>query len=54
MKRRHQLQGSEPKAWLPMRLEYIGRVDEVLRGGMGKITVPAGDPGEPRKEQPTG
>jgi hypothetical protein len=38
--------------WLPMSLEYVGRVDEVLRSGGGKLTVPAADPGEPRKETP--
>jgi hypothetical protein len=35
-----------------MELVLVGRVDEVLRQGEGKITVPAGDPGEPRKQTP--
>jgi hypothetical protein len=41
-------------AWTPIRLDYVGRVDEVIRQGGGKITVVAGDPGEPRKQQPIG
>jgi hypothetical protein len=40
------------RPWRPMELVFVGRVDEVLRQGEGKITVPAGDPGEPRKQTP--
>jgi hypothetical protein len=40
------------RPWRSMELVLVGRVDEVLRQGEGKITVPAGDPGEPRKQTP--
>jgi hypothetical protein len=40
--------------WQPMDLVYLGKVSEVVQQGGGKFTVPAGDPGEPRKQKPTG
>jgi hypothetical protein len=30
-----------------MRLLYVGDVGDVLRGGMGKISIPTEDSGEP-------
>jgi hypothetical protein len=30
-------------------LKSVGTVGDVLQGGMGKVTVVVGDPGEPQK-----
>jgi hypothetical protein len=40
------------KPWTKMELSYLGRVDQVLLGGGGKLSTTGGDPGEPRKEKP--
>jgi len=40
--------------WEPMKLSSVGHVSQVVKGGGGKITSTVGDPGEPRKEKPTG
>ncbi len=42
------------KTWRPARLTYIGKVSEIVHQGGGKLSAPAGDPGEPRKQKPTG
>jgi hypothetical protein len=42
------------KKWHPAKLTYIGKVSEIVQQGGGKISTPAGDPGEPRKQRPTG
>jgi hypothetical protein len=44
----------ERKTWAPMHLNRIGAVSDVLRLGGGKLSPPGGDPGEPRKQKPTG
>ena len=43
-----------PKAWEAPRLSYVGHVAEIIQVGQGKLSVPAVDPGEPRKTQPAG
>jgi hypothetical protein len=40
--------------WEPMRLSFLGKVTDVMRGGGGKLTPPGGDPGESRKQGPIG
>jgi hypothetical protein len=40
--------------WEPPELTYLGRIAEVVAGGGGKLTFAGGDPGEPRKQKPTG
>lgn len=46
---------AEPKKkWHSVRLTYIGKVSEIVQQGGGKLSTPAGDPGEPRKQAPTG
>ena len=46
---------SEAKqAWEPMKLTPVGHISEVVEGGEGKLTPAGGDPGEGRKEKPTG
>ena len=38
--------------WQPMRITYVGNVDEVVQGGGGKLSSPTGDPGEPLRKPP--
>jgi hypothetical protein len=40
------------ETWEPIELAYVGRLDEVLLQGGGKLSQTGGDPGEPRKEKP--
>jgi hypothetical protein len=40
--------------WEPMRLVRVGSIAEVLREGGGKLTPAGGDPGEGRKQGPSG
>jgi hypothetical protein len=39
--------------WEPMRLTPLGKVGDIVRVGMGKLSPPAVDPGEPQKTQPS-
>ena len=41
------------KSWQPPTLAYIGDVEDVVQGGLGKVSLTAADPGEPRKTQPS-
>src|SRR5204863_7363650 len=43
---------AEKRSWEPMTVRFVGRVSEILRGGGGKLSASAGDPGDSRK--PTG
>jgi hypothetical protein len=44
------LASEEKRAWESMRLEAVGHVGDVLKGGGGKLTIMADDTGdEPRK-----
>jgi hypothetical protein len=40
--------------WEPMRLRPLGKVGEIVQRGGGKLSPAGGDPGEPRKQKPTG
>jgi len=40
--------------WEPPKLTYIGHVRDVVQFGGGKLSPPGGDPGDARKEQPSG
>lgn len=42
----------QKKKWETPKIEYVGDVAEVLKGGDGKLPVSPADPGEARK--PTG
>ena len=42
------------KNWEPMKVEEVGHVGKVLQGGGGKLTPVGGDPGENRKQNPSG
>jgi hypothetical protein len=45
----------DPKTrWESFELLRVGDVAEILKGGGGKLTPPGGDPGEMRKQEPTG
>jgi hypothetical protein len=44
----------EKRPWKRMKLTPAGRVPELIQAGGGKLTPPGGDPGEPRKQKPTG
>ena len=39
--------------WESMRLTPLGKVGDVVQVGMGKLSLPAVDPGEPLKTQPS-
>jgi hypothetical protein len=41
------------RSWESMRLTSLGKVGDVVKEGMGKLTIVATDPGEPRKTQPS-
>jgi hypothetical protein len=45
---------SPKKAWEPPTLSYVGDVEDVIQGGEGKLSNAAADPGEPKKEIPSG
>jgi hypothetical protein len=45
---------SDKASWVPMEMEYLGNAAQLVQGGGGKLTTNAGDPGETRKQQPTG
>ena len=42
------------KDWEPMKVAEVGHVGKVLQGGGGKLSPVGGDPGENRKQKPTG
>ena len=42
------------QTWKPMKLTYLGDARDIVQGGGGKLSPPGGDPGEPRKQRPTG
>jgi hypothetical protein len=42
------------KQWLPMRIEEVGKLTETILQGGGKLSPTGGDPGENRKQKPTG
>jgi len=36
--------------WEPMHLDYLGSVADVVKGGGGKLSLPADDPGDAPKK----
>lgn len=48
-KNRETAQAKLKREWEPMRLTYVGQVAQIVQQGGGKLSVPGGDPGEPRK-----
>lgn len=38
------------KAWEKPKVTFLGRVDEVVKRGRGKLSIPAHDPGEPLRK----
>jgi len=42
------------EAWEPMQISYVGDARELIQGGGGKVTATGGDPGEQRKQTPSG
>ena len=40
--------------WTAPALTYVSRLDQLVQGGTGKVTVEIGDPGEPKKVQNKG
>ncbi len=45
---------ADKKSWQTPTLSEVGHVAGVVRGGGGKLTPTGGDPGEGRKQAPTG
>jgi hypothetical protein len=41
------------KPWVPMSMQYLGRLGDLVLSGEGKPMVSLGDPGEPTRK-PTG
>ena len=52
--RQHMSDRTEKKSWETPKLSYVGNVEDVVQQGEGKLTRAAGDPGEDRKQKPTG
>jgi hypothetical protein len=46
---RKDLKDQPRQPWRRPELKSVGTVGDVLQGGMGKVTVVVGDPGEPQK-----
>jgi hypothetical protein len=46
---RKDLKDQPRQPWRRPELKSVGTVGDVLQGGMGKVTVTVGDPGEPQK-----
>jgi hypothetical protein len=42
------------KHWKPMKLTSVGHISKVVQAGGGKLSAAGGDPGESRKQKPTG
>jgi hypothetical protein len=40
--------------WERPTLRLVGRLDQLVQGGTGKVTVEVGDPGEPKKVENKG
>jgi hypothetical protein len=42
------------RPWESPVLKTVGTVAEIVRGGVGKLSLTGGDPDEPRKQKPSG
>ena len=40
--------------WETPTLRFVSRLDQLVQGGEGKVTVEIGDPGEPKKVENKG
>jgi hypothetical protein len=40
--------------WERPTVRLVGRLDQLVQGGTGKVTVEVGDPGEPKKVENKG
>ena len=40
--------------WETPTLQFVSRLDQLVQGGEGKVTVEVGDPGEPKKVENKG
>lgn len=40
--------------WEQPTLRFVSRLDQLVQGGEGKVTVEVGDPGEPKKVENKG
>lgn len=47
-------QEAQNKSWDSMKVTKVGHVGDVLQGGGGKLSPVGGDPGENKKQKPTG
>lgn len=47
-------EGPVRKMWQPMKITYVGDIADLVAVGAGKLSPTGGDPGEPRKQRPTG
>jgi hypothetical protein len=45
-------EAKQERKWEPMRLTLLGKVGDVVRGGVGKTSTMPADPGEMRKPKP--
>jgi hypothetical protein len=54
MKEKKSSTALQSKQWQPMKLNYLGRISDIVQVGGGKLTPPSVDPGEPRKTRPSG
>jgi hypothetical protein len=43
----------QKKKWEAPKVQYVGQVSEVLKGGGGKLSNAPADPGEPLKTPPS-
>ena len=48
------MESSKKQTWEPMKLTYVGHVGAIVQQGGGKLSRTGGDPGEPRKQRPSG
>ena len=39
------------RQWLPIKIEFVGKLTETILGGGGKCSPMAGDPGDGRKNK---
>ena len=42
------------RSWKKMELSYLGNASELIQGGQGKLSPAGADPGDVRKQVPSG
>jgi len=40
--------------WVRPAMANVGHIDQIIRAGGGKLSITAGDPGEPNRKPPGG